>query len=132
MTRSIAPPRACVTVPTSSSYIAFLFAIQSANPLACVVGFAVRLSQSVWYRLKSPIISTRLYSSSGTSIIISTDLPAKICICVFVCVCVIFFAIATQMWAYGGRLKDNMLLHQQSVYLCRPAAVFFSMVQHCT
>lgn len=34
-----------------------------------------------------------------------------------VCVCVIFFASAAKMWAYGGRLKDDMSLHLQSVYL---------------
>ena len=55
----------------------------------------------------------------------------SVCVCVFVCLCVIFFASAAHMWAYGGHLKDDMSLHLQSVYLCRPAVAFSSMVQHC-
>ena len=47
---------------------------------------------------------------------LTAAIPKKIIVTVvFVCVCVIFFASAAQMWAYGGRLKDNMSLHLQSV-----------------
>ena len=36
------------------------------------------------------------------------------------------------MWAYGGRLQDEMSLHPQIVYICGPAVAFSSTVQYCT
>ena len=35
------------------------------------------------------------------------------------------------MWAYGGRLQDDISLYLESVYICRPAVAFSSMVQYC-